>query len=80
MTDTPNPPSKNPRPWFEDDDHALKTGFLAGTLWKAGVEFNFVKDDVGNYKPFMEVVIPGEEGLPSVRVTIKILPGGPDAG
>jgi len=75
MSDTPD---SNPRPWFEDDDHALKTGFLAGTFLKAGIQFNFVRDDLGNYKPYMELVIPEQDGIQPVRVTIKVLPGGPD--
>lgn len=75
MTDTPN---RNPRPWFEDDNHALKCGFLMGALMNAGVKFNGVYDDGGNYKPFLEIVIPDEEGIPPVRITIRVLPGGPD--
>lgn len=78
MSDTPSTPP-NQAPWFADDDHALHQGFLAGTLMKAGIAFNFVKDEFGNYKPYLEIVIPSEDvGLPPTRVTIKVLPGGPD--
>jgi len=76
MSDTPVPQP----PYFEDEDHALHQGFLAGTFMKAGIQFNFVRDEQGNYRPYLEIVIPEQDGIQPVRVTIKVLPGGPDDG
>jgi hypothetical protein len=61
--------------WFADEDHALITGILAGTLMRAGVDFNIVRDTLGNYKPFIEVVIREEGEIEPVRVTIQVMPG-----
>jgi hypothetical protein len=61
--------------WFADDDHALVTGYVMGTLAKAGIEFNMVRDALGNYKPFMELVIPDPLELEPIRVTIQVMPG-----
>lgn len=65
--------SKEPRPWFEDDDHALKTGFLVGTLLRAGVQCNLVRDDLGNYKPLLNIVIPEDGEIEPVRITVRVV-------
>jgi hypothetical protein len=64
---------RDPKPWFESDDHALKTGFLIGQLLKAGIKCNMVRDDAGNYKPLIEIVIPEEGEIEPVRITVKVL-------
>jgi hypothetical protein len=60
--------------WFADFDHALATGFVIGTLAKAGIQHNVVRDTLGNYKPLIELVIlePGE--VEPIRVTIQVMP------
>lgn len=65
----------NSKRWFADSDHALHTGFLAGTLKRKGIEYNIIRDELGNYKPFLELVIlePGE--IEPIRVTIQVMPG-----
>jgi hypothetical protein len=61
--------------WFADFDHALATGFVLGTLAKAGIQHNIVRDTLGNYKPFIELVLlePGE--IEPIRVTVQVMPG-----
>lgn len=61
--------------WFADSDHALATGFVVGALAKSGIQFNIVRDTLGNYKPFIELVIlePGE--VEPIRVTVQVMPG-----
>ena len=61
--------------WFADFDHALHTGMLLGTLAKAGIQFNVERDSLGNYKPYIELVIlePGE--VEPIRVTVQVIPG-----
>lgn len=61
--------------WFQDEDHALRMGFLIGTLMKAGVDFNIARDSQGNYKPFIEVVIREEGEIEPIRVTVQVMPG-----
>ena len=60
---------------FEDADHALHTGYVMGTLAKAGIKFNMGRDALGNYTPFIELVIlePGE--IEPLRVTVQVMPG-----
>jgi hypothetical protein len=60
---------------FADDDHALQTGYLAGTLAKAGITCSIERDEIGNYKPFLHpmLVEPGE--LEPIRVAVAVLPG-----
>jgi len=61
--------------WFADFDHALATGFVIGTLAKSGIQHTVVRDALGNYKPFIELVLlePGE--VEPIRVTIQVMPG-----
>jgi hypothetical protein len=61
--------------WFADSDHALATGMLLGTLAKAGIQFNIERDTLGNYKPYIQLVIlePGE--VEPIRVTVQVMPG-----
>jgi hypothetical protein len=67
--------AKDPSRWFQDEDHALLTGFLTGTLAKAGVAFNIARDSQGNYKPFIEIVIREEGELEPIRVLVQVMPG-----
>jgi hypothetical protein len=60
---------------FHDEDHALRVGLLAGTLAKAGVDFNIARDALGNYKPFMEIVIPEWGEVEPLRITVQVMPG-----
>lgn len=62
-------------PYFQDFDHALSMGFLAGTLMKAGVDFNIARDTQGNYQPFIEIVIREEGEIEPFRVTVQVMPG-----
>lgn len=50
-------------------------GLLAGTLMKAGVDFNIARDSQGNYKPFIDIVIREEGEIEPIRVTVQIMPG-----
>jgi hypothetical protein len=51
-------------------------GFLAGMFLKSGVKCSLIRDDAGNYTPFMELVVlePGE--IEPIRVTIKVMAAG----
>jgi hypothetical protein len=69
MSDT----GRTPKPWFESDDHALKTGYLIGYLIRQGIKFNIVRDDLGNYKPLIELVIPEEGETEPLRITVRVL-------
>jgi hypothetical protein len=64
---------RQPKPWFESDDHALKTGYLVGYLLREGIKFNLIRDDAGNYKPLIEIVIPEEGEVEPLRITVKVL-------
>ena len=60
-------------PKFVDADHALQTGYFAGTLAKAGIECSVRRDELGNYLPLIEVVIlePGE--VEPIRMTVQVM-------
>ena len=60
--------------YFLDDQHALRTGFLLGTLMKAGIEVSPDVDGDGNYTDELTVRLPDDDGLPPVTIRIKVLP------
>lgn len=61
---------------FVDQTHALRAGFLLGTLMKAGVHVRPEMDDEGNYMPTIVIELPPLDELsPPVEVWVKVLPG-----
>ena len=40
---------------FQDDDHALMTGMLAGLLMKSGIPAVVERDDAGDYLPRIRI-------------------------
>lgn len=60
---------------FNDDLHALRTGFLLGTLMRAGIDCNPHTDDEGNYLPVVTIRLPeAVAGIPPIEVNIQVLP------
>ena len=59
---------------FQDEIHALRTGFLYGLLMRGGIDFTPDKDDEGNYLPTLTIHMPDEEGLPPIEIHVQVLP------
>jgi hypothetical protein len=59
---------------FTDDVHSFRTGFLMGTLAKAGISAIPVIDAQGNYTSEILIRLSEEEGMPPVDIRIKVLP------
>jgi len=75
MSATPDSPPGH----FADDDHAMRAGFLIGTLMKAGVHIIPDTDEEGNYMPTMAIQIPPfAEWLKPIEIWVKVLPGKPE--
>ena len=59
-------------PYFADSDHALHTGYLVGTMLKAGFTVVLGVDAEGNYTDIVEIALPPlEDGLEPIRVTVS---------
>ena len=63
----------NQPPYFTNDDHALRTGMLVGTLMKAGIDAYLSVDDDGNF--LNEIVVNLESDVVDpIKVRISVLP------
>jgi hypothetical protein len=61
---------------FASSTHALRAGFLIGTLVKAGITVELQYDEQNNYiDEFVVVMKPEEFDIP-MRVRLKVLPPG----
>jgi hypothetical protein len=75
MSATPS----SPLGYFADDDHAMKYGFLIGTMMKAGVHVVPDTDEEGSYMTTMAIQLPPfAEYLKPIEVWVKVLPGKPE--
>lgn len=59
---------------FTSDAHALRMGYLLGTLTKSGIHVELVYDDDDNYIDEFVVVLQVVEYDPPTRIRLKVLP------